>query len=71
MNGTSKDETKVQGKILVSNKTLKRNRDVDKKDLDDEPAQKNYANLIGDKGEITITPIRKMAADDKNNPSVA
>ncbi|CAH1718067.1 unnamed protein product [Chironomus riparius] len=83
MNGTTNEENnvKVQGKasiVLVNTaKSLKRkhDNDADKSNstdvLDDEGAQKKFAPFLGDKNEITITPIRKISADDKQNASVA
>ena len=83
MNGTKNEETnvKVQGKasiVLVNTvKSLKRkhDNDADKSNstdvLDDEGAQKKFAPFLGDKNEITITPIRKVSADDKQNATVA
>jgi hypothetical protein len=83
MNGTKNEETnvKVQGKasiVLVNTaKSMKRkhDNDADKSNstdvLDDEGAQKKFAPFLGDKNEITITPIRKVSADDKQNATVA
>lgn len=84
MNGTKNEENnvKVQGKasilLLNTSKTLKRKNenDADKSNskgiLDDERAKKKFAPYLDDKNEITITPIRKVSADDnKQNASVA